>query len=247
MRSRLQNNYSTLYSQPLPTERRFNLWPYALGVVLLACLGMLGWWIFFSQASIGLFGSASEPTDSDRTVTLTLAGQRFFIPESYLRTRAQRSGGDVDQIDIHTLWPTMNGFSEAEGEDFRDKSANSRVIYITLAAPTQVWRPAERFYQVYPYYFASPEEPAEYGLKTRRMAEDSGVADHDVLYHQGDDRFTLFHCLRDKPDLMPADCVGDKVIEPRILARYRFRRSMLAEWREIDTMIEELLAGFAGH
>ncbi|NND50412.1 MAG: hypothetical protein HKN60_09200 [Rhizobiales bacterium] len=140
----------------------------------------------------------------------------------------------------------MNGFSDSEADDFRDKSSRARVIYITLTAPTQVWRPAERFYQVYPYYFAGPEEPAEFSLKTRKMDPGSGIADHDVLYHQDENTFTLFHCLRDKPELMPADCVGDKVIEPRILARYRFRRTMLGEWKEIDSAVEQLLAGFAG-
>jgi hypothetical protein len=247
MPPRPHNHYSALYSQPLPTERRFNIWPFALGAALVVVVGGLMWWAFFGAGSDILFPSSQAPSLSDRTITLDLAGQRFFIPENYLRSRDQRSGGEVERIDIFALWPSMKGFNEDDAEQFRDKSADSRVIYVTLTAPTQVWRPAERFYQVYPYYFAGPEEPAEHGLMTRKMDDGSGIADHDVLYHQGADHLALFHCLRDQAELIPADCIGDQVIEPRILARYRFRRALLEDWREIDAAVEQLLAGFAGH
>jgi len=80
----------------------------------------------------------------------------------------------------------------------------------------------------------------------RKMDEGSGLGDHDVHYTQDDNQFYLFHCLRDKSDLMPSDCFADKIIEPRILARYRFREAMLLDWKEIDRGVEQLLSKFAG-
>jgi len=245
MRPRYHHQYSSAYSHPLPIERRTSVFPYILAGILLALCGFALWWMLAAQNPLAIFGRSDAPTISNRTIMLELSGQRFAIPENYLRTSEQRTGGVVNQIDLQTIWPSMSGFNDSEADDFRDKSDTSRVLYITLTAPAQVWRPAERFYQVYPYYFAGPEEDARYGLKQRRMDDGSGLGDHDVLYHQGTDSFHLFHCLRDTSELMPADCVADKVVEPRILARYRFRRAMLVDWQEIDEAVEHLLARFA--
>lgn len=248
MRSRLGHQYSSLYSYPLPTERKRNYWPIVFAVILVGLCGLFVWWILDGRdIGIGsLFGSTDAPTESDRMVTLQLGGQQFYVPANYLRSRDIRSGGAVEQIDLYAIWPSMQGFNPDDADSFRDKSESSPIIYITLTAPAQFWRPAERFYQVYPYYFAGPETVGPYGLMSRRMDDGSGLGDHDVFYFQDTDDFYLFHCLRDKSDLIPSDCVADKVIEPRILARYRFRRAMLADWRQIEQDVETLLEGFAG-
>lgn len=247
MPPRLDHQYSNLYSHALPTERRSNVWLYVFAAVLMAGCAAVLWWLIGSQVPVPVFGNSDHPTTSNRLITLELARQRFLIPENYLRNPDQRSGGKVDQIDLYALWPRMNGFNEDDADLFRDKSKTSQVIYITLTAPAQLWRPAERFYQVYPYYFDGPEEQDKFGLMRRQMDAGSGLGDHDVLYFQGPDSFYLFHCLRDNAGPIPADCVADKVIEPRTLARYRFRRSLLANWKEIDDAVENLLGQFVGH
>ena len=246
MPPRSQHQYSSLYSHSLAGERRTGFWLYIFGIVLVAACGAAIWWLIGTQAPLPLFSAGDRPTVSDEIVTIELARQRFYIPENYLRSAEQRAGGPVEQIDLHAIWPTMRGFNEADAEAFRDKSPDSHVIYITLNAPTQLWRPAERFYQVYPYYFAGPEEQANFGLMRRQMDAGSGLGDHDVFYRQDAESFHLFHCLRDETNLIPSDCVADKVIEPRTLARYRFRRSLLADWKEIDGAVEDLLAQFVG-
>jgi len=244
MRSRLGHQYSSYYSQPLPTERRSLFLPYLLGAVLIALGVGVVWWVAAGASFLGFFAAPDRPTVSNQLVTLDLAGQRFYVPENHLRFGEQRRGGEVERIDIYALWPSMHGFNDAEADEFRDKGEESRVIYITLTAPQRLWRPAERFYQIYPYYFAGPEQPGPFGLLRRQMDEVSGLGDHDVLYFQGPERFYLFHCLRDKSELMPSDCFADKIIEPRVLARYRFRRAMLKDWRDVDQGVESLLAQF---
>lgn len=246
MRSRLSHHYSSLYSQPLPTERSFNVWPFAVGTLTLVLAGLVAWWFVAGPGLSGLLAPPDAPTVSNRVVTLELAGQQFHVPQNYLRVREQRSGGPVERIDLYAIWPSMRGFNEGEADEFRDKGDTARIVYITLTAPARVWRPAERFYQIYPYYFAGPEERGKFGLMRRAMDEGSGLGDHDVHYYQDQQNFFLFHCLRDKSDLMPSDCFADKIIEPRILARYRFREAMLVDWREIDQGVEALLAQFAG-
>jgi hypothetical protein len=246
MRSRLGHQYSSYYAQPLPTERRSQFVPYLFGAALI-CLSIGAvWWVAAGPSFGGFFASPDRPTDSDQVVTLDLAGQKFLVPQNHVRFADQRRGGEVDRIDVYALWPSMRGFTEAESEEFRDKGDDSQVIYVTLTAPQRLWRPAERFYQIYPYYFAGPEEPGLFGLMRRRMDEGSGLGDHDVYYHQGKDRFFLFHCLRDKSELMPSDCFADKIVEPNVLARFRFRRSMLEDWQAIDAGVEAMLARFAG-
>jgi len=241
-----QYRYAHLYSQPLPSDRRSFLRPVLLGAAGLTLLSGLIWFVFFGPGFNALFGISDTPSISNSSVTLNLAGQRFFIPKNYLRRVEQRRSGDVDQIEIQALLPDLAGFSEETAEDFADKSNTSRVIYITLTAPKQVMRPAERFYQIYPYYFSGPERQGEYGLRLRNMDKNSGFSDFDILYNQVDNRFFLYHCLKAQNDLMPPDCLADKVVEPKILARFRFRRTALADWKNIDSAVETLLSKFAG-
>ncbi|MHA1523820.1 MAG: hypothetical protein ACTSY1_05375 [Alphaproteobacteria bacterium] len=179
-------------------------------------------------------------------MSLNLAGQVFTIPESFLRTGASRKGGAVKRVDIQAVWPSLAGYNTSNAEDFGDKSKNSPVIYVTLTAPTRLWRPAERFYQIYPYYFDGPEKTPVFDLNSRRMDENSGLSEYTVYYRQDAERLFLYHCLDQQAELMPSDCFADIVIEPNVLARYRFRRTRLEEWREIDTGIRQLLARFSG-
>lgn len=241
-----QYRYAHLYSQPLPTERRSYLRLIILGATGLALLSGLIWFVLFGPGFNTLFGISDTPTISNSSVNLNLAGQQFFIPKNYLRRAEQRKSGDVNQIEIQALLPDLAGYSDNNADDFADKSNDSRVIYITLTAPNQVMRPAERFYQIYPYYFSGPERQGDYGLRLRNMDENSGFSDFDILYNQVGSRFYLYHCLKPKNDLMPPDCLADKVVEPKILARYRFRRSALADWQNIDNAVETLLSKFAG-
>lgn len=241
-----QYRYAHLYSEPLPTERRGLLRPVLLGLSLFALFVALIWFVFFGPGFGSIFGRSDTPSISDRTISLDLAGQRFFIPENFLRRAEQRRGGQVKQIEIQTIWPGLEGYSDDNGEAFRDKSDTSPIVYVNLEAPPRLMRPAEVFHQIYPYFFAGPEADGPHGLKTRPMDPNSGRADMDVYYSFAGNRFYMFHCLRAEDDLMPSDCFGDKVIEPKILARYRFRRALLKDWQEIDAQIELLLARFAG-
>lgn len=241
-----QYRYAHLYSQPLPTERRGFLRPILFGIGILAMLAGIGWFALYGPGFNTLFGTSDAPTVSNSTVTLNLAGQQFFIPKNYLRRAEQRRSGNVDQIEIYALMPDLKGYSSSTAETFADKSDASQVIYITLTAPKQVMRPAERFHQIYPYYFSGPEREGEYGLRLRNMDKNSGFSDFDILYNQVGNRFYLYHCLKPQNDLMPPDCLADKVVEPKILARYRFRRAALANWQNIDAAVETLLSKFAG-
>lgn len=241
-----QYRYAQLYSEPLPTERRGMLRPILLAVSVVALFVGLLWFLFYGPGFGTIFKTGDAPTVSDRTVTLDLASQQFFIPENYLRRREHRRGGEVEQIEIQTVWPSLKGYSEDDADAFRDKTDISRIIYMTLEVPKRLIRPAEVFHHVYPYFFSGPEADGPYGLKTRPLDPNSGRADMDVYYSFESGRFHMLHCLKIENDLMPPDCFGDRVIEPKILARYRFRRSMLNDWREIDTQVEQLLARFAG-
>lgn len=216
------------------------------GLALLLMLVGVIWMVFYGPGFSTLFKAPDTPTVSSRTVSLDLAGQKFFIPENYLRRSDNRGGGEAKQIEIHAVLPSLEGFSDDTLELFNDKTNDSSVIYITLTAPQRIMRPAERFHQIYPYYFTGEERQGEYGLKLRNMDENSGFSDFDILYQQVGNRFYLFHCLKPQNDLMPSDCLADMIVEPKILARYRFRRSALKNWQEVDASIETLLARFAG-
>ena len=241
-----QYRYAHLYSQPLPTERKSFLRPILLGLFVLLMLVGIVWFAFYGPGFNSLFQAKDAPTVSDRAVTLDLAGQRFVIPENYLRRSDHRKSGEVKQIEIHALLPNLTGFSESNAEEFADKTNNSRVVYITLTAPKRIMRPAERFHQIYPYYFAGPERQGDYGLRLRNMDENSGFSDFDILYNQLGNQFYLYHCLKPQNDLMPSDCLADHVVEPKILARYRFRRAALENWQQLDANMAKLLENFAG-
>jgi len=239
-----QSHYSTVYSQFPPTKRWLNIWPFTLATIFLIGLLLTAWWAFLTPVDNTIIDHSALSNNSENLITLNFAGQNFYIPENYIRNKDPRTGSKVDRIDLHVLWPEMSGLSSHNAEVFRDKTTHARVIYITMTTPNQLWRPAEKFYQIYPYYFSGYEQKTNFGLMQRQMNTSSGIANYDVLYHQDHNRLYLYHCMRDQPDLMPPDCVGDKIIEPNILARYRFRRTMLKDWKSIDADIEQLLGRF---
>lgn len=247
-RSQLGNQYgySNPYNQPLPTDSRGPWLAIMTGIATLLLVVAVAWWIIAGPPLTSIFQSANAPSSSSRIVSLTLAGQTFQIPQNYLRTTESRAGGNVKRIDIYAVWPSLAGYNSSTADSFADKSKDSQVIYLTLTAPSRLWRPAERFYQIYPYYFKGPERAPLYNLNSRRMDKNSGLGEYTIYYRQEEDRLFLFHCLEQGAELMPSDCFTDIVIEPNVLARFRFRRSALKNWREIDTGVRQLLLQFSG-
>ena len=220
------------------------LW-FLLGSFILIVLPLMGTLYYYFGPSLKSFIQPEERQSvSIKAIHLRVGQSWFKIPSNYLRFRNLHRGGDVKKLSIYVRWPEMTGYSLQSREEFNNRSANSQIIYITITAPKHVWSASKRLDDIYPVYFEGEAKKGPYGLTKRRFKPNSGYKDDDLFYAREKRGLYLVHCKANLSTLAPPDCYRDIVLAGNTLIQYRFRRSMLKDWRAIDRDIMHLIGRF---
>ena len=177
-------------------------------------------------------------------VALIVAGEAVTIPANMIRFRSERRGGAVDRVDLLLHWPSLEGFSEALADDFKDPAAP--LVFVTIAARDTPLDSAARLKAVYARFFEGPAIAGPAGLVGRRLTEESGYRGEIVYYAPGAGAGFVARCLAEETPEIPATCIRDVNVGAGLSMLVRFDRALLADWPAMDAGLARLAAGFVG-
>lgn len=218
--------------------------PVLLGV--LAALVILGIGYGVSTAlddyydRIALHGIDGQPSP----VSLIVAGEPMVIPANVIRFRAERRGGPVDQVDLLFQWPSLDGFSDAHADDFRDPSPLAPMIYVTVSARENSLDSTARLDSIYRLFFVGRQLAGPAGLVGRALDVGSGYDGEVVYYDPHAAAPFVARCPADATPEIPATCIRDVNIGQGLSMLYRFNRAYLGDWRTMDDRLRRLVGQF---
>lgn len=218
--------------------------PAVLTLLGLAVLGAVAWGINSAienyRDGIALRGLDGRPSP----VSVALGGERLTIPANMIRFRADRHGGALDRISLLLHWPTLEGFSEDNAQDFKDISPDAPLIYVTLTTRDSDLDATGRLEPVYSRFFEGAVVPGPAGLVGRRMKADSPYAGEIVFFQPRGSAPFVARCVAESTREIPSTCIRDINFGYGLSMLYRFNRARLADWSRLDAGLYALSDGF---
>src|SRR5581483_6444137 len=107
---------------------------------------------------------------------------------------------------------------------------------------------SERFKRIYLNYVVDTQgAPGPFGLTQYAFREDSGYRGEDLFIGTDAKGMVVMHCARLSQTVPSPNCLRDVPVSSTVALSYRFKRSHLAQWREIDDGIMGLIRRFHRH
>jgi hypothetical protein len=235
---------------PAPTRRPAppHLWqPYkplvltVAGIMLVVAFGGL------TRSVIDVYRDAMTMTglSADATpVRLAIGPEELAIPGNMIRSDRTRRGGPVERADLALFWPTLEGYSAPLSDAFENGGPGGPIVYATISTRDEPLDSTGRLDEVYARFFVDKPLPGPSGLVGRRLNADSGYGGEIVYFMPSEPRPFVARCVADGTAEMPAMCLRDINFGRGLSVLYRFNRSLLPQWRQLDAGIQKLVAGF---
>ena len=212
----------------------------SLGILLLfACM------VFFSLAGVVLavyfvpnpsllFGRPKIGSPSERMIEATLEDAKFTMPETIVANIDKPLLGKAKRIDLRLPWPfdrQQLNVVQALPTDMQNW------VLITLEPREGRTGLEERVGPIYGVYL-DPAESQEAGLTLKKFKLDSPYTDSELLVAPTSE---VIRCDRKPSVLGPIICERFLPITQGVMARVRFSRQRLGEWKDIDETAQILL------
>jgi hypothetical protein len=224
-------------------ERSGWLIPLAVFLVTAVLIGLVLLY-YLSPTPSELIEEQAAPTPVETPVAIRVGTQSFSIPANYLPYASARKGGTFTEVKLIALLPDLQGFSSGEASNFSWDSADSRLLDIRLRART-ILDERGRMDRIYlPQVTDRDGEPAQFGLTRFTFRENSSYRDGDLYVGQSETGPVVLRCSKAVSDSVAGACLREWPIAPGVAFSYRFKRAQLANWRDIDKAVRELLAAF---
>ena len=190
--------------------------------------GTLPW----SQANAGA-ASKVFPVD--------FAGEALVISGHNVRRIARGTHGGVEQLELAMAWPPGNqALIVSTAGRSHPRNLRDAVFLSVKRSPNRI-AAAERLHGIYPYYFESGPADTDHGLKVYRFKPNSPYAGQFLYVGDLDGTWTTMRCDVTDSDLMPAMCRREMALWDDVTVTYRFHRSHLANWKELDVAVRTFL------
>ena len=225
--------------------RKRSAWIFPLGIVSVVFLLSVAVMLFyFSPTTPDLFHEQVSPTSDGERVNLSVDGQKFSIPANYLRYESTRKGGAAREISMHAKLPGLQGWSNWQADAFADASAESTIIFLTLHTDRNKLNEADRLRRVYGDYVDTTAHPAPYGLIRFDYRPNAGYGDEDFFVGNTDNGPIVLRCARQSLDAPSPNCLREQYLTGGVSLSWRFKRTQLPHWRQIEKNVAELMATF---
>jgi len=228
-----------------PIQKRSG-WLVPLAVfVVTAALSAIVLYYYLGPRPASFTRDVPSPTADTRLVHLTVSDVAFAIPANYIVYRSAQNGGDHSDVALFALLPDFRGFSPADAQRFVSNAPDSRAIFLLVRGDKLNLSESERLKRIYLGYVTDPiGMTGPYGLTQYTFRNDSGYRDEDLFVGQTPRGPAVFRCVRFSADVPSPSCLRETPLTRGIALSYRFKRTQLAEWREISTGAEALVRSF---
>jgi hypothetical protein len=228
-------------------ERSGWLIPLAVFVVTAALSGLiLGSYLLPTPSSF--IEEHPSPTSRVDPVRLMVGGLALVVPANYLLYANARQGGDRNVVELYAEYPKFQGYSDQQSQAFAGNAADSPIIYILIREDHFNIGEAERLKRIYlSYVTRTSAAPGPFGLSEYGFRNDSGYRNEDLLVGNTVAGPVVMRCVRYSREVTNPSCLRDERLPSGVALSYRFKRSHLANWREIATGVDHLMQSFIAH
>ena len=197
--------------------------------------------------AVALFRESPAPTDSNEAVAAVIGQTRFHIPANYVLYASARRGGAMRELEMIALLPDMQGYSLDAAQEFANTGPDSRVLNFTIREDVRPASDEERLEQIY-FPLVESRKPASgpSGLMRYAFGDTAGnaYAGKELLVGQTTGGLTILVCTREDAESEAPSCEGDAQISENLALTYRFRRTQLERWRDIDSSLRAITGAF---
>jgi hypothetical protein len=186
-----------------------------------------------------------SPTSRSTPIAVSVNGTSFAIPANYLIYSSARSGGKRKDLSLWAMLPSFQGFSDWESSTFASNAADSPIVYMLIREDPYNIGEKERLERIYLNYVVDPiGKPGPFGLTEYTFRDDSGYRREDLFVGQSDKGLVVLRCVRLSQEVPSPSCLRDERLAKGVALSYRFKRTHLADWRDIAAGVDTLIASF---
>lgn len=193
---------------------------------------------YTDPAVLGDHSPNPEPVD------VMISKTTFKIPQNLIRRSKQRTTGRHEIIDLYFQWPTLAGYNRKDAHVFENTDQLGSLIFVSLFEADPPNSAERRLEGIYRRFFTGKAWRGPDGLIGQKLDPSSGYQSEDVFYARNDEEIFVTRCLQEeeakKNKVLPS-CLYDFQVEERITVTIRFHRSLLPEWRQIDSKLRRQL------
>jgi hypothetical protein len=231
------------------TIRQRSGWLIPVGVfAVTALLSAMVLLFYLAPAPTSFFKERPAPTSRTDPVSITVDGVSFTIPANYILYKSARQGSSREDVALIAIYPDFHGYSDWESQTFASDAADSPVIYLLIRKDPYNITEAERLQRIYRNFVSDPAgKPAPFDLTEYSFRDDSGYRDEDLFVGGTADAPIVFRCDRFSQQVRSPYCLRDVRLKRGVAVSYRFKRALLADWRQIATGVDQLVQSFRTH
>jgi hypothetical protein len=232
-----------------PTQGyRSSLRKRSLGVVLslLVCgfifvAGSILAFYFLPNPDL-LFGEKRSAGSADKLIQVEFSGDEFVMPEPVVRSIERSLTGKVRRIELRVPWPYSNeAVAQIEAEDL---NKITRSLFLTFEHNIKRLPALTHLNKVLKRYFDGGPTSTESGLTRYQFKANSPYPESELYLAALRGKQFIIQCGPKGGKNGPSLCERDLQINKALLARYRFHRKYLGEWRQLEAKAQELFATF---
>jgi hypothetical protein len=229
------------------TVKQRSGWLIPLAVfVVTAVLSAFFLLFYLAPAPTSFIEEHQSPTSRTDPVRISLGGFSLQIPANYLLYASARQGGDRKQIELFAKFPDFQGYSDWEAQTFNGNGPDSPIIYMLIREEPFNLGEEERLRRIYLNYVADAQgKPGPFELTEYMFRDDSGYRREDLFVGDMRGQPVVMRCVRFSQEVPSPSCLRDVRLSNAVVLSYRFKRALLANWREIATGVNDLVHGFA--
>ncbi|WFS02438.1 hypothetical protein [Rhizobium tumorigenes] len=209
----------------------------ALLVVLTIAIAVGGRWI-------GRRISLAGHTTSTQTFAITIGEDSLRLAANTIRFPSERVDGVTERVDLYLTFPEMQGYSDANSQNFNDISRSSSLVFLQLTQGTMSRDMSGRLEPIYAHLIEGAPFPGPSGLTAHRLRSDAGYAGETLLTapRLGKPDYVVRCLLPSSPDkATSADCQRDVKIGNDLSLLYRFSSRLLGDWDHIDAALQQFV------
>ena len=228
-----------------PAKQR-SVWLIPLAVfVVTAALSALVLAYYFAPTPPELVTEHPSPTDESRRVALGVGSLGFRIPGNHILFASDRKGGKRTNVRLVAFLPDLRGYSASDSQALANNSTNSEVIYLSLREERFNISEKDRLDRIYlPQVVSREGAPGPFGLKQYAFKPSTGYRDDDLLVGGSEAGPVALRCTRPSKVAPSPNCLRETLLGPGVTLTYRFKRSRLEEWKDIDKGVRQLIVSF---
>ena len=222
-------------------------WGTPLRILLITLVFAIGFLYYYFGPSLNeLQGNRPEASASETLIALSIGGRQFTIPENYTQFPRARRGGARANVALYAMLPDLTPFTIANETIFENNDPDSPIVNFQLESVRSPLNESQKIERIYmPKVVDREGERALYGLTHFRFVEGTGTQNQDLFLGQDElGRTAAIVCDRNLQEIIPPSCRRISALTEGVVLNYRFKRSHLRDWKEIDASVRALALSF---